>query len=161
MANTTTDFNKGNHKLLRDLPRILPTVTSPDAMWGITSVGISLTLFLIPMAISFWAMQNSLEGGKIVLPTSIISWVFFILAIMCMIAAFVITIFLSRMMIRWYLKSANSKDMSQEFAELKNALIAKMDELSDKNNKQQDIWQERLLSEIRKIGENKNGDTRH
>jgi hypothetical protein len=53
---------------------------STSSRWGFFSVLISIDLSLFPLSVSFWAISISLEGGKIMYPSSLLSWLFSALA---------------------------------------------------------------------------------
>lgn len=100
--------------LVRRLPKSIPTAKSAEAKWGVTSILVSLSLFLFPLSLSFWAIWISLEGGKIMLPSSVISWVFAGLAVLSFLAWIAFAVYTLRVILPWY-KLSTSVDTNKPF----------------------------------------------
>jgi len=140
---------------LRSLPRVLAAVAPPDTKWEITSILVSLSTFLFPLSLSFWAMWVSLDGGRIMLPSTVASTIFASLAALCFIAWIVVTVYTLRVLPRWYKESATTratKGTSQEVTELRADLSRDIAELrADLNSRLDNLSSEihSLVSEIR------------
>lgn len=137
-------MGKNNWSLFTSIPRNVPTGKTPDAKWGATSLGFSLVSFFLAVALAFWAIQISLDGGNIMLPSSVGAWVFFIFALLCFIFASAVGIFTWRTAWRWYVESGEVKDTSQELAELQAHIDSKINGLATSiDNLVNEIRQER------------------
>ena len=118
--------DKSLFQIIRELPKAVPTSTSANAKWGLTSILFSLSLFLFPVSLAFWAISISLEGGKIMLPSSLVSWVFAGLAGVSFLAWVGISIFALKLAARWYRLSPTEKDESQQINDAKDAIITEI-----------------------------------
>jgi hypothetical protein len=115
---------------IRSLPRELAKVKKSDAQWEITSILVSISTFLFPLSFSFWAMWVSLDGGEIMLPSSVPSVIFASLSALSFVAWIVVTLYAYKVLLRWYRESATKKDdISQELAELRTELTGSIDNL--------------------------------
>ncbi len=114
-----------NHKsffqIFKELPKAVTSSTSPDARWGITSILFSSSLFLFPLSLSFWAISISIEGGKIMLPSSIISWIFTGLAVVSFLVWILFSIITLRISFYWY-QSHRKEDKSEQLTKIQNAI---------------------------------------
>lgn len=89
-------------QLLWKLWRGKTVVTRADAVWGIFALSASVMLFLFLLALSFWAISISLDGGKIMSPSSPLSWLFFSFAILSFVLWLISVVFVLRVGNRWY-----------------------------------------------------------
>jgi hypothetical protein len=118
MDNKTT-----NWQYLRNLPKALPTSITSESKWGVTSVLASLCLFLFPLSLSFWAIWISLDGGKIMPPSSIPSLVFAILAALSFLSWIGITIYMIRVIFPWYKKSSSVDKADKRLEHIDQSLV--------------------------------------
>ena len=125
---------KSLFRVVRELPKSLPTSTSPDAKWGITSILFSISLFLLPLSLSFWAISLSLEGGQIMLPSSLVSWIFAGLAVVSFLAWIGISIIALRLAFHWYRISPSITDTSQQLNDIKTSINNLTDEIRRDRN---------------------------
>lgn len=100
-------------RTVSSIPKGLQGARSVDAKWGVASILLSVSLFLFPLSFAFWAMWVSLDGGRIMLPSNSVSWIFAGLAVVSFVAWIIVTVYMLATILPWYASSAAKVEREQ------------------------------------------------
>ena len=111
---------------------------SSSARQGAFSFLASFTLFLFPLAFSLWAISVSLEGGKIMLPTSVGSLIFAGIAVISFFLWIGFAVF-TIAMVRYWFKHPLADKVSDKVDELSGKIDDLINESkSDRGKREKD-----------------------